>query len=169
LAITGTPSGTGTFALTARATNSDGYIEKSFNLTLKLPPNWTDNQLGSFVQGVLYTDAVTATNSPTYEILAGGILPTGISLNPSTGLFSGTPTVLDEAYSFTVRAYNTDGEVTQTFSGNVQPDLGGGIKVYNGTNWTTLGNQLIYVYDGSTWVEGKVYVWNGFIWTKSLF
>ena len=169
LTISGTTNTTGTFALTVRATNADGYIEKSFNLTLKLPPNWTDNQLGSFVQGIEYYDAVIATNTPTYEIVAGGTLPTGITLNTSTGAFTGTPTVLDEAYSFTVRAYNAEGSVTQAFSGTVQPDLGGGIKVYNGTNWTTLGNQSVYVYDGTTWVEGKTYIWNGFLWVKSLF
>lgn len=169
LTISGTTNSSGTFAITTRATNADGYIEKSFNLTIKLPPNWTDTSLGSFVQGVEYFDSLVATNSPTYEILAGGILPTGISLNPTTGAFTGTPTVLGEGYIFTVRAYNAEGETIWGVSGTVQPDLGGGIKVYNGTDWTTLGNQLVYVYDGTTWVEGKTYLWNGNVWVKSLF
>lgn len=168
LTLSGTPTGTGNYSIITRATNGDGYIEKTFDITMKLPPNWTDNQLGSFVQGVEYFDSVVATNSPTYEVSVGA-LPTGISLNTSTGAVTGIATILNEAYSFTIRAYTVDGEVTQAFSGNVQPDLGGGVKVYNGTNWTTLGNQMVHVYDGSTWVEGKTYTYNGNIWVKSLF
>jgi hypothetical protein len=77
----------------------------------------------------------------------------------------GTPTIVNEPFSFTIRAFNTDGDITQTFSGTVQPDLGGGIKVFSGT-W---GNKEIYVYDNNAWVLGKIHRYNGTIWVKSLF
>lgn len=163
--ISGTPTGTGAYSFTVRATNGDGYIEKTFSGNVLEVPNWVDDELGSFVETVIYQDFVEATNSPTYAVQSGS-LPTGISLNTSTGEVSGTPTVLNESYSFTIRATNADGYIEQTFTGTVQPDLGGGVKVYDGTTWN---NEIVYAYDGAAWVEGKVYRYNGSIWVKSLF
>ena len=163
--VTGTPTGSGSYTFTITATNPDGNISKEFTGAVKLPPNWVENVLGSFVENLPYVDSVTATNSPTYEVSVGA-LPTGISLDANTGVVSGSATVLGESYSFTIRAYNIDGQVTQSYSGTVQPDLGGGLKVYDGTVW---GNKTVYVFDGTNWVEGKVHLFNGSIWTKSLF
>ena len=87
-------------------------------------------------------------------------------MNSSTGLVSGTPTTVGQTFSFTIRALNADGSITQAFNGTVQPDLGGGIKLYDGTAW---GNKEIYAYDGEAWVQGRVYRYNGTIWVKSLF
>lgn len=44
--------------------------------------------------GVLLTDgAITATNNPTsWTLLEGGVLPTGVTFDANTGIFSGTPT-----------------------------------------------------------------------------
>jgi hypothetical protein len=130
-----------------------------------LPPNWVDNELGSFVETIPYSDSVEATNSPTYTVSAGS-LPSGITLNSETGLVSGTPTTVDQAFSFTITATNSDGFISQAFSGTVQPDLGGGIKLYDGSAW---GNKEIYAYDGEAWVLGRVHRYNGNIWVKSLF
>jgi hypothetical protein len=69
-------------------------------------------------------------------------------------------------YSFTITATNTDGTVSQAFSGSIQPDLGGGIKVFDGTDWS---NKEIYVYDGTTWVLGRLYVYSGTAWIKSVY
>lgn len=163
--FTGTPTGSGAYTFTVRASNADGAITKEFTGSIKLVPNWTKNTLSSFVETVEYADTVTATNSPTYSISAGA-LPTGISLNSATGAVTGTPTVLGENYSFTITATNADGTVSQSFSGTVAQDLGGGIKIFDGTNWV---NKAAYAYDVDTWKEGKVYVYNGTIWVKSLF
>ena len=163
--ISGTPTGTGAYSFTVRATNGDGFVEKTFSGDVLEVPNWVDDELGSFVETVVYQDFVEATNSPTYAVQSGS-LPTGISLNTSTGEVSGTPTVLNESFTFTIRATNADGFVEQTYTGTVQPDLGGGVKVYDGTAWN---NEIVYAYDGANWVEGKVYRYNGSIWVKSLF
>jgi len=53
------------------------------------PPVWIDNTLAGFQAGTAYSDAVSATNSPTYSVTVGA-LPTGISLNSSTGPVTGT-------------------------------------------------------------------------------
>jgi hypothetical protein len=41
---------------------------------------------------------IAASNSPTsYAVVAGSTLPTGLSLNPTTGFISGSPTALGTA------------------------------------------------------------------------
>jgi hypothetical protein len=165
-AVTGTPTGSGDYSFTISAANTFATITASFSGTIKLPPNWTDNQLGSFINGVDYSDSVTATNSPTYSVSAG-TLPTGTSLNTSTGVISGTVTAaVDATYSFTITATNTDGTVSQAFSGSVQPDLGGNLKLYANGAWS---DKEVYVYDGTEWDRGTVYIYNGTSWSKSVF
>lgn len=165
-AVTGTPTGSGNYSFTISAANRFATITASFSGTIKLPPNWTDNQLGSFINGVDYSDSVTATNSPTYSVSAG-TLPTGTSLNTSTGVISGTVTAaVDASYSFTITATNTDGTVSQAFSGTVQPDLGGNLKLYANGVWS---DKEVYVYDGTEWDRGTVYIYNGTSWSKSVF
>lgn len=165
-AVTGTPTGSGNYSFTISAANSFATITASFSGTIKLPPNWTDNQLGSFINGVDYSDSVTATNSPTYSVSAG-TLPAGTSLNTSTGVISGTVTAaVDASYSFTITATNTDGTVSQAFSGTVQPDLGGNLKLFANGVWS---DKEVYVYDGTEWDRGTVYIYNGTSWSKSVF
>lgn len=164
--LAGTPTGSGAYSFTIQASNGDGTLTKTFSGNILLVPNWTDNVLGSFVDNVEYSDSVIATNSPTYSVTAG-TLPAGITLNSSTGLVSGTPTGgVGTAYSFTITATNASGTVSQAFSGTIQPDLGGGIKLFDGTTWD---NKEIYAYDGTTWVLGRLYVYSGTAWIKSVY
>lgn len=70
-------------------------------------PEWEDNLIADTMRlNTPYSDAVNGLAVPgdsyTYSILSGA-LPTGISLNSSTGAITGTPTVLG-SYTFTVRA-----------------------------------------------------------------
>lgn len=162
ITLSGTPTGTGSYTFTLSANNGDGVLSKTFSGNILLPPSWVDNTLGSFIEGVSYSDSVSATNGATFAVT--GTLPSGIT--HSNGLFSGTPTTLNQAYNFTVTASNADGSITQNFTGTVQPDLGGGIKLYSGTAWD---NKEIYAYNGTTWVKGTVHMFNGSIWAKSVF
>jgi hypothetical protein len=128
------------------------------------PPVWIDNTLAGFQAGTAYSDAVSATNSPTYSVISGA-LPTGISLNSSTGAVTGTPTTGGQSYSFTIRAINADGNVTQAFSGTVAAAVGAGkARVWNGSVWVY---GTVRVWDGSTWATGLVRVWNGSSWVQS--
>lgn len=107
------------------------------------PPVWTDNVLANtFTVGTPYSDSVSATNSPTYSVSSGS-LPAGITLNSSTGAVTGTPTT-PQNYSFTIRAANSDGAVTVSYSGTTSsPPV-----------WTdqTLGNFL----QGRAYSDGVV-------------
>lgn len=165
-ALTGTPTSTGSYNFTISATNSFGTITATFSGSIKLAPNWIDNQLGSFINGVAFSDSVTASNSPTYSVSAGS-LPAGISLNSATGAVTGTPSgSVGTSYSFTITATNADGNVSQAFSGSIQPDLGGNLKLFVDGAWS---DKEVYVYDGTTWARGTVYIYNGVAWSKSVF
>lgn len=130
-------------------------------------PVWVDNTIGAFSANIPYSDSVSATNADSYSISAGA-LPSGISLS-SGGSLSGTPTVAQQAYSFTIRATNSSNGlfVTQAFSGTVggsdQP-----IKVYAGLaypgNIDGWVNATVRVYDGSNWVTPIIKVYNGASW-----
>lgn len=165
-ALTGTPTGSGNYNFTISAANTFATITANFTGTIKLQPNWTDNQLGSFINGVDYSDSVTATNAPTYSVSTGS-LPAGTTLAPSTGVISGTVTAaVGTPYSFIITATNADGSVSQDFTGSVQPDLGGNLKLFADGAWS---DKEVYVYDGTTWGRGTVYIYNGTAWAKSVF
>jgi hypothetical protein len=128
------------------------------------PPSWSDNTLAGFVATVAYSDGVSATNSPTYSVSAGS-LPAGISLNTSTGAVTGTPTTAG-SYSFTLRAANGDGAVTQAFSGTVAAAPSAGKwRVWTGSTWVV---GPLKVWNGTAWVDSSVKVWNGSEWVTSV-
>lgn len=132
------------------------------------PPSWSDNTLGSFQADVAYSDGVSATNmnySGSYSVSSGS-LPSGISLNASTGAVTGTPTTAGQSYSFTITAGNSYGSVSQAFSGTVAAaPTAGKLRVWTGTTWVVAPAK---VWNGTGWVAGTVKVWNGTAWVTSV-
>lgn len=115
----------------------------------------TANVNESYSSNVTWTQDVgggSVSSALTYSVFSGS-LPAGLSLNTSTGLISGTPTV-PGVYNFTIRAINGDSGTattsTQTITvGTLAPKVWNGsimtrstIRVYNGTNWTTAVPQV---------------------------
>ena len=99
-----------------RVENPDGLAGRSATalLTVSDAPTWTTaaGSLGSVAQGGTINFTVTATSDSavTYSIVSGA-LPTGGSLNSSTGAITGTESGSDTSetvYNFTIRA--TDAE-----------------------------------------------------------
>ena len=99
-----------------RVENPDGLAVRSSTalLTASDAPTWTtaSGSLGSVAQGGAFSETVVATSDSaiTYSVQSGA-LPTGITLNASTGVISGTESGSDTGetvYSFTLRA--TDAE-----------------------------------------------------------
>lgn len=131
------------------------------------PPSWTDYLLAEFQATVVYSDGVAATNmnySGSYSVSSGS-LPTGISLNSSTGAVIGLPTVAGQSYSFNVQASNSYGSIGQAFSGTVAAaPTAGKIRTWNGTAWVY---GPVKVWNGTTWATGTVKVWNGTAWVTS--
>jgi len=115
-AITGTTGATGSYSFTIRATNTWGYAEKAFSGTIYQIPAWTDSTIANMIYGQAYGDAVAASGYPTVTYsVSSGALPSGITLNSSTGAISGTSTAAG-SYSFTIKAENAAGNVTQLFT-----------------------------------------------------
>ena len=99
-----------------RVENPDGLAGRSSTalLTVSDAPTWSTaaGSLGSVAQGgsISFTVTATSDSAVTYSIVSGA-LPTGGSLNSSTGAITGTESGSDTAetvYNFTIRA--TDAE-----------------------------------------------------------
>jgi large repetitive protein len=117
LTINATLAVDGTYFI--RVENPDGLAVRSSTalLTVSDAPTWTtaSGSLGSVAQGASFSTTVVATSDSaiTYSVQSGA-LPTGLTLNTSTGVISGTESGVDTGetvYNFTLRA--TDAE-TQT-------------------------------------------------------
>ncbi len=97
--ITGTPTQSGDFAVVLSAANPFG-TGSSASVTIRINPNAvpvisgassvTTNQNQTFAGY-----QITASNAPitSYAVVGPSVLPTGLSLNTSTGAITGTPTV----------------------------------------------------------------------------
>lgn len=107
--ISGTPSAVGTFNGTIRATYPGGQFDsQAFSITISLgPPQITSGTTAaSGAVGVAYGGyTITASNGPNTFGASG--LPPGLSVDPSTGAITGTPTdAAGSPYTATVTASN---------------------------------------------------------------
>ena len=170
-AITGTPTGNGTFNFTIRAFNLDSeFVERSFSLFVKRRvPVWTDQTVSLIaVQNEAYSNGVTATDAASYSLKSGS-LPPGISLNTSNGVISGTPTT-PGAYSFVITASNADTSPNtasiDTATLSISVGLPGGRPyVFNGTSWV---QREIYVNNGAWNTQAEIYYYDGSSWQQAL-
>jgi len=113
-AITGTPTASGTYTVALSATNSQGT--GSATLTLTVNPatpviNSATTATGS--KGGAFSYTITASNSPTSFNATS--LPSGLSVNTSTGVISGTPTATS-TNSVALSASNVTGTGTATLA-----------------------------------------------------
>ncbi len=112
--LSGTPTTTGVSTFTVSADNVFGSVTStSFSITVQSVPVFTaDSPASSVSEGVSYSYTFTASGSPapTFAVTSGS-LPTGLSLNSSTGVLSGTPSATG-SFTFTVTASNVAGSVS---------------------------------------------------------
>jgi hypothetical protein len=123
-AITGIPAAQGTTGHTFILQDSSSpvqTVQQSLSFTINsapLPPTITTTSLPNGTVGQAYNPTVQATGGTgalTWSIVAG-TLPQNLSLNPTTGAISGTPTAAGPS-SFTVRVADTAGQAdTQALS-----------------------------------------------------
>lgn len=96
--ISGTPTVAGSSTFTVTVTDSmNAAASQGFTISIApaIPPvSITTSSLPAGTVGTPYSQTLAASGgTPPYSwLIAGGALPAGISLNPSTGQLSGTPT-----------------------------------------------------------------------------
>ena len=131
--ISGTPTQEGTFKFKIRATNSAGYVNKTFTLTIGKKPSISTSTLPNGINGTTYTQTIKAsgTKDITWSKVSGTI-PTGLSLKKSSGKITGTPTK-DGTFTFKLRATNDYGQADKTFT----ITIGTKPKISTGADLTT--------------------------------
>jgi len=109
--ITGTPTSAGTFSFTVRVTDSAAATATSaLSITVATALSVTTSSLANGSVGVAYSQSLTVTGGTSpYNWSATG-LPGWLTLNPSTGVLSGTP-ASPGTYNFTVAVRDSGGVV----------------------------------------------------------
>ena len=118
--ISGTPTASGAYTFTIRATNSAGYDDQAFTGSVAgTAPSISTTSLNAMNQGSAFSQTPTFSGTtPITWSVSSGTLPTGLALNTSSGLISGTPTATG-SYSFTVTATNSYGSASRVYTGSV--------------------------------------------------
>lgn len=115
--ISGTPTNIGVSDITISATSSFGTGTRQLRLTTQEapppPPVITSAATASGTQGQPFTYQITASGNPTSFGSTG--LPSGLSLDPNTGLISGTPSSTGTS-NITLSATSAFGTGTQQLS-----------------------------------------------------
>ncbi|MCK9417911.1 MAG: YDG domain-containing protein [Nitrospirae bacterium] len=126
--LSGTPTEAGDFIFTLTVMDSSSATaQKEFFMHVSDTVTITTSAVPDGAKGTPYSYALNVSNGiPPYSwLLQSGTLPSGITLNSSTGVLSGTPTT-KQAYSFTIRVSDSDSPAqtaTKTFSMNVYDSL----------------------------------------------
>jgi hypothetical protein len=114
--IIGIPVAAGTWNVTLYATNGIGTGSAPLAITVvpaPVAPVITSATTASGIAGAAFSYTITATGAPTSYGATN--LPSGLSVNASTGAISGTPTVTG-SFSATIRASNDIGTGTATLN-----------------------------------------------------
>lgn len=118
-AATGVISGTPTIAsgittYTVRASNSSGYMDATFQLTVKIeaPYNFSYTTPSRYYVGTAIPSLVPTYSGTVASFTATTPLPAGLSINPTTGVITGTPTTPTPRSTYVITATNSTGSTT---------------------------------------------------------
>jgi hypothetical protein len=114
--VSGTPTAVGSYIFTVTATNTAGTASQGYTVVINAVPVITTATLSNGTAGTVYSTTVAATGTPTPTFsVSSGSLPTGLSLNTTTGVISGTPSAA-ASYGFSIQATNSVGSATQAYA-----------------------------------------------------
>jgi hypothetical protein len=110
--ITGIPTTAGNTTVNITASNTAGTATKSVALVVvPAAPVISSASTSNATLGVSYSHQITATNSPIRYATTS--LPSGLTINATTGLISGRPTLAGN-HSLTISASNAGGTGVQS-------------------------------------------------------
>jgi hypothetical protein len=117
--VSWTPTASGDFTVTIRATNTAGSTTQTFTITVGSAPQITSAPVttASLNGTYHYQVQTTAYPTPTYSLPTA---PAGMSINPVTGLITWVPTASGD-FNVVVQAQNWVSTATQSFIISVQP------------------------------------------------
>ena len=120
------------------------FLNPPSNLSYTTPVIYTQNQQ-------ITNNVPTVTGTVTSYSISPA-LPTGLSINPTTGVISGTPTVVVAATSYTVTASNSGGSITANISITVEAESTNETYViWNNTS----SSYLVEADGGATWTSQR--------------
>ncbi len=109
-AITGTPIEAGAVSVTITTTDAlNRTVSKTFTLTVSAAVSISTTSLPNAVMGTAYSATVAGTGGTVPYTWAATGLPSGLSLDTSTGVISGTPST-EEAPSVTITVTDNKGK-----------------------------------------------------------
>ena len=144
------PTGTWSlYVMDDRAINT-GSISGGWRLSLEITaPSAPPASLSYASNPAVYTKGSALTsNTPTssggavVSYAVSPALPTGLTLNTSTGIISGTPTVLSAAANYTITATNTEGSTTTSLNITVN-DIAPSVLTYSANPATYIKDRAI--------------------------
>lgn len=141
--ISGTPTTPGTTNTIITATNGNGTDTETlvFTITAGPPPSITSALALSAPVNAAFTYTIVAANNPASYGATG--LPAGLSINPTTGVISGTVTTIG-VNNVTITATNANGTDTETlvisFVANLSLNKGATASSFQGGNEVAKGN-----------------------------
>lgn len=116
--LSGTPSVSGNYKITFRATNTGGSIDTVFNIVINrdAPTFITQSLLSDAMQSVSYSIELDGRGEASTHTVTSGAIPPGFRLFEN-GTLSGVPNALAHgSYTFTVSKTNTVGTATREFT-----------------------------------------------------
>src|SRR6266513_2042886 len=156
--ISGTPTAAGTYSVTISATNANGTGTATLTLTINpRPPVITSPGTATGTVGVAFVYQITANIKPTSYGASG--LPPGLTVNPATGLISGTPTTVG-TYPVTISATNSGGTGTSTLVITINNPVPT-VTSISPTCATAGGPQFTLTVNGTKFVSAATVNWNG--------
>jgi large repetitive protein len=121
--LSGTPTATGTFSFTVTATDSTPTTGlQNYTVTISPQVAITTTSLPNGQAMIAYSQTISTTGGTApLTFTSTGTLPTGLTLNSSSGVLSGTPTTFGN-YSFTVTATDSLGSsASQDYTMDIAP------------------------------------------------
>ncbi len=164
-AITGTPTASGAFTVAVTLTDASGAsVNKSLSLAVTTAPSISTVSLAGGEVSLAYSATVTGSGGTTAYSWAAPGLPSGLSINTSSGSISGTPNGAAGTTSFTVTLTDAVGAVVSTnlsIAIVAQPSVVS-VALTNGTGTAgtiEAGDKVTIVYSAQMSVAGFCSTW----------